>query len=983
MTRKRRTLGVCIDHADYLNGGYEGRLRAAFLEECRRLDLDLLVFIGRSLESPSHAAQNGVYQLVHENCVDAVVVVGAGLATYTGVDAVTRLCQRFGDLPVCSLGLEVPGVPSVVLDNRPGMEAVVEHLVVVHGCQHFAFIAGPELNPDARERTDAFYAVLERHGLPVDPECVAVGDFTVTSGMLAMAGILTRTGAIDAVVAASDGMALGALSALKARGVRVPQDMRVAGFDDLEVGRFSNPALTTACQPFELMAALAVELAVAQMRGEQVALRTDVVPTLARRRSCGCSQDIARWPRISYGGDAPLADEQRLIADVARELTSAGSRGPLLARQLVSAFLAETRLPTGAFLNALEEVLAQSDDTPGFCDELQNVLTLLRSMSSTHSLHLEDIWQEARVQVARAGSRAHARERFSVDLAYQQLLKSGERLLTAFDLASLKAILAEELPVMAVRNAVLALYTDSSRSELSPFLCLRDGRAIEPGVSRYPANAVVPPGTYFDSARPLTFVWPLATDVEEFGVAVLEVGVGIGAHEMLREQVSAVLKRAALHREIVHRSALHERSVQERLATAKRMNALSVLAGGVAHDLNNSLGPLVALPDLILHDFEDFVNGVGEKAADIRADVTAIKGASLRAAQTIKDLLTSARQGRLKKEVFDLNEVVAATVRTVLVGLGQAPKGVEVSLELSQETLLVQASDSQLARALSNLLRNALEAIEPPGRVVVRTAIERVLEPLMGFETIEPGEYTVVSVSDSGRGIPAQDIGRVFEPFFTSKPVGETSGTGLGLAVVHGVIKEHGGFVNVESRAGHGTTFTLYFVREELGAELIEPAPESAPRLTAGPARVLVVDDDAVQLRTARRILERIGCDVTTLNSGREACRSFEEARAAGALTSPYDLVVLDMVLSEPEDGLDVFERIQALYPEQRALIVSGHAPNERGLLAVERGLRWLAKPYSADALRDVVVAVLRPYPTRRPRAPSRRPSASRRVAET
>jgi CheY-like chemotaxis protein len=165
----------------------------------------------------------------------------------------------------------------------------------------------------------------------------------------------------------------------------------------------------------------------------------------------------------------------------------------------------------------------------------------------------------------------------------------------------------------------------------------------------------------------------------------------------------------------------------------------------------------------------------------------------------------------------------------------------------------------------------------------------------------------------------------------------------------------------------------------------MELEPESAPRLAAAQARLLVVDDDAVQLRTARRILERIGCQVTTLDSGREACRSLEEARAAGALTSPYDLVILDMVLSEREDGLEVFERILALYPEQRAIIVSGHAPNERGLLAVERGLGWLAKPYSADQLRDVVIAGLRPPPTRRPRAPSHRPSKSppRRVLET
>ncbi|MGC4091688.1 MAG: substrate-binding domain-containing protein [Polyangiaceae bacterium] len=259
-----KTIAVLIDHADYPAGGYESQLRTGFEATCKRLDLKLLLFFGRALDAPMYQAQNAVYHLAHPDCVDGIILVAPGLGTYTGAEGVRALSKRLEHLPQVSLGLEIPGVPSVIIDNRPGIHALVDHLVEVHKCRSIAYIGGPEHNPDAVVRAQAFEDALLHHGLPINPDRCQAGAFTLPSGSSAMATILERGEYFDSVLAANDGMALGAIETLKARGFRVPHQVRVVGFDDLEIARLVNPPLTTVRQPLGEMATRAVELLLAR-----------------------------------------------------------------------------------------------------------------------------------------------------------------------------------------------------------------------------------------------------------------------------------------------------------------------------------------------------------------------------------------------------------------------------------------------------------------------------------------------------------------------------------------------------------------------------------------------------------------------------------------------------------------------------------------------------------------------------------------------
>jgi DNA-binding LacI/PurR family transcriptional regulator/signal transduction histidine kinase/ActR/RegA family two-component response regulator len=945
------------DYLDHLAGGYETELRRGFEQACRAHDLNLLLVVGRSIGEAPH---DKVYDLVRKKSTDGLVFLASGLSMKSGIAAVRTLADACAHLPRCSLGEILPGVASFVVDNRSGLAQTIDHLIEHHERQRIFFVGGPEHNTDARERLEVYRQVLERHGIPFDPELVRLGNFTMGAGAEIVRNALKRGVSFDAVVAANDGMALGGMQALREHGVHVPEQVSLTGFDDLVLARFMDPPLTTIRQPIERMASMAIESLVRQMDGEEVELVSELPVEVVRRRSCGCDPSPASLARhaaavLSNGVVGLSEDEEaRLAKRVASTLHLPEPRNHDTARSLLAGLRAELAGTRAAFRHALEHAMEASPDRVEFHEELQSVITLLRGEFPSGSNELEDLWHASRCLVSAAHARSQAELRQAIERSYWNALQSGEHLSTAFDWSSLRSALAAELPEV-VRSALLSLRVPDTDGVLEPFFCLLDGEPREPEVTRFATDQLFPPVPGLSKQRRTLTVLPLVSETDLLGIAVLEAQPGSGTHEMLREQLEFAVKKVALHQELVEKTAQHERSVQERLATAKRMNALSVLAGGVAHDLNNALAPLVALPQVMQKQIAAIKAGGSDH--DFMEDLETIHMSALRAAQTIKDLLALGRQGRTTREPLDLNRVVQnALLNEEFYIEGAAESGIELDLALHRESLPIVGSETQIARAISNLLRNAVEAIQGRGKVTVRTFPLALDEALLAYEAIEPGAYACLSVADSGMGIGHADRDSIFEPFFSKKRLSEHSGTGLGLAIVHGVVKDHTGYVDVESATGAGATFTLYF----------PTAPESTrasltiPPASRGEARILVVDDDPSQLRTATRVLAPVGYEVVTAATGVSAYGLFAEGSIGPGSRSPFDLVVIDMQLADPEDGLAVFERIRAIFPGQKGLVLSGHAPTERVERALDAGLTWLAKPYAADDLVRAVQRALR-----------------------
>ncbi len=381
----------------------------------------------------------------------------------------------------------------------------------------------------------------------------------------------------------------------------------------------------------------------------------------------------------------------------------------------------------------------------------------------------------------------------------------------------------------------------------------------------------------------------------------------------------------------------------ESLNQSKKMEALGRLAGGVAHDLNNVLSGIVSYPDLLLLDLP--------ARSPLRRPIETIQESGKKAAAIVQDLLTLARRGVPISEVVKLNEVVRDYLTSPeFHRMKSFHPLVTVKTRQDPELLNILGSPVHLSKTIMNLVSNAAEAMPEGGEILITCHNTYLDRPVSGYAEVREGEYSVLQVADTGIGISAEDIHRIFEPFYTKKKMGR-SGTGLGMAVVWGTVEDHGGYIDIQSAPGEGTTVTLYLpgTRQEAACK---PAPNAMERYRGRGETILVVDDLQEQREIAIRILTQLGYRAKSASSGEKAVDFIRREKA--------DLIILDMIMDPGIDGLSTFEQILHLNPRQRAIIASGFAESQRVRRAQKLGAgAYLRKPYTVEALAMAVQSEL------------------------
>jgi len=377
------------------------------------------------------------------------------------------------------------------------------------------------------------------------------------------------------------------------------------------------------------------------------------------------------------------------------------------------------------------------------------------------------------------------------------------------------------------------------------------------------------------------------------------------------------------------------RELAERLKRAEKMEALGTLAGGVAHDLNNVLGVVSGYAELLLMEVNE--------SSPVRPRLIRIIEGGQRAAAIVQDLLTLARRGVTGRGVINLNEIIADCLQSLeFEKLSSYHSSVRIKSDLEPDLLNISGSSVHLGKTLFNLVSNANEAMPTGGTVTIKTANQYIDQPIHGYDEVREGDYVVLSVSDTGSGIAEADLKRIFEPFYTKKVMGR-SGTGLGLAVVWGTVKDHNGYINVESKEGKGSTFMLYFpvTRGKISSETL--AISISDYMGNGES-ILVVDDVKGQRDLAAEMLQKLNYSVASVSSGEEALAYLKD--------HTIDLVVLDMIMDPGMDGLDTYRSIIEINPGQKAIIVSGFSETHRvdAVQALGAGA-YIRKPYVIEKL--------------------------------
>lgn len=584
----RPTLGI-------LSHGFSGDpMWTGAAQFARQRDVNLIGFAGGILGSHAgfEAQGNVLFDLVNAQNVAGLIIAGI-LGHSIGAKKLYEFCQRYHNIPMVSLEVPLPGIPCVSLDFYQGMREVVTHLLEVHGYRRIAFIRSPEESVTGEDRYRAYTDSLDEYDIPFDPNLVAPGTFFAPSGAEAVHLLLdTRKLHIEAIVAANDYMALDAMQALQTRGIRVPEDIAVVGFDEQKETGVVTPPLTTAQLREHELGQRAVELLLDVLEGKEVPEEVILPTKLVVRQSCGCPS---------------FAMEQAAV----RTITADNEPIEIACTDhLFDRFMAEIRNGTpGIFVATLKELLRQAGTNGRSITTWNHVISDLRrqALASLESVELltraEDLLHQARILIGEGAEREQAYQSMQVEQDFIALRGIGQALITTFDVPELMDILAQELPRIGIPACYLALYENDAESakEAARFpsewsnLVLaynEHGRIqIEPEGRRFFSSRLVPDDMLSDDKRRTMIVEALYFREKQLGFFIFEEGVenivtrtahlvGTPGENPLRGEISSALQGAILvqqiqaHSEEILQYRDHlEELVKKRTAELARSNA--------------------------------------------------------------------------------------------------------------------------------------------------------------------------------------------------------------------------------------------------------------------------------------------------------------------------------------------------------------------------------------------------------------------------
>ncbi len=582
MKPERRSIALLVDS---LSADYSMSIWSAVKHAAERNDAEVMAVLGMRVGSPNvtEATRNRIYELVTPSRIDGVIVVSSVIAHYCGATGIAELCRDFAPMPLCSIGLELEKIPSLIVHNRLGMELGVSHLLDVHARRRIAFIAAQVDCYESNERLAGYKKALADRGIQFDEHLVYYADFTMSGGALAMRHLLESAVEFDAVVAANDYMAMAAMNVLRARGRRVPADIPVCGFDDSSHSSCSRPTLSTLRQPARWLGNEAVELILRQLHGDSVPMLSVGEIELVRRESCGCGHRVT----TTLQPIGPKLGDLREILQRERGSLELKFHGMVLdpchalgnwPRTILDALDEELSGSEGRFVSAFETLLECALTEQVSLDEFQRIITLLRAELRRHLVvndkrerSLEHIWHAARLMVGAASTRIIGLQRNELQHTTTLLGRSGERFATTLSLPLLGKALTEQLPALNVDQGAVCLFEHGFESDLNPLVVMRGGDEVTIEDQRIARERIAPDEALSSNAVFHSVVMPLTFEKEFLGVAVFAGSAVPNVYESLRQQIGAAIKGALLHRQVITEVAARERLDHQRMTAEARM----------------------------------------------------------------------------------------------------------------------------------------------------------------------------------------------------------------------------------------------------------------------------------------------------------------------------------------------------------------------------------------------------------------------------
>jgi signal transduction histidine kinase/DNA-binding LacI/PurR family transcriptional regulator/AraC-like DNA-binding protein len=944
----RPTIGLLISRLDR---GFHRAAWQAVADAARERDVNLICFDGGVLCAPEgFAAQaNVLYDLVDARRVDGLIIWSGCLDWDVEPQEMESFRRRYEPLPVVSVGRALESAPSVLVDNYGGAREAVLHLLRVHGYHRIAFLRGPEGTAEETLRYRAYADALAEHGLPLDPALVSPytnwerADGATTIGILVDERRLRPQVDLEAVVSADDNTAYGAMEGLLGRGIRVPDDVAVVGFNDDEEGRAIMPALTTVRQPLGELGRQAMGQLLALLRGEAVPQQVTVPLDLIVRRSCGClppavvqaAAGVAAQPRTGTFAAALAGRREGICAEIARVVDTPLGLDACWAERLLDAFVAELQSRSSGqsanmFLAAVNDLLRLVVAAGGEAAAWQDVLSTLRRQLLPYLgdddalFQAEDLWQQARVLIGETAQQTLAYHNSQCDQQAELLRKVGKALITAPNMEEFVAVAAQELPRTGIPGCYISIYEGpEGPAEWARLILAYDQhgrRELEPAEQRFLSCHLVPEGLLPSTEQFSMVVEPLYFREKHLGFALFREGPRDGrVYDVLREHISSALQVVLLFRD----------ALQAREAAEKADQLKTRLLANVSHELRTPLNVILGYTQAALRSPDPSQAGL---LTGLLGDLQHIQRSAEHLLRVINDLLDLSRaeidELDLHPEIIDLRPFLENVFHDIA-DRAASQNEVRWRLELPERLPMLQADPVRLRQILLNLLSNAGKFTES-GEIV------------LGAEVASP--HLHFWVQDTGTGIPTEMQERIFEPFCTVEGAHHLKGIGLGLSITRRLVALHCGSMALDSHPGKGSTFHVYLPLPSLSGH-----PAQSFREPAQPVLLLIAAQDGPTAEIVQ-LSQRQGWKVRRLRAGDDIDRVLAGEQPAA--------LALDLAHASSADRLLLQWLCQHPQLSRAPFILYGQ---ERDAEAAVGITNLVVKPVRGETLRGVLSALCPP----------------------
>lgn len=559
--RSRSRICLLLDTVQF---AYQNELLLGVHEQCLREGLDVYCLVGGGISGAG--ASDSIYRFVGPQSYDGVIMSTGTMVHEEAAEELDTFLRKFGDTPIVSLSTAVPAISSVIIDNVSSVRELTKHLIEVHGKRHIAFVRVN--SPEGEQRFEGYQEALFDHGIAMDPNLVVTGEFTWEAGEEAVRVLFDeRKIACDAIVGSNDWIAMGAMRALGERGLAVPLDIAVTGFDDVEDARFADPPLTSVSQPVRDLGVEATNLLVSLMRGERVPSVKPIRTKLKLRQSCGCGIPKSRgMGSLSPGWEGPAsAIREPTIARWANAMRRSSPRSMVereasWAEDLAKALDADLSGQTeDAFLARINQFLSDVDELDSV-PEWHDVVLVLRAScvprlrdDSLRWAKAESLFERAHLLVAAVAERVQGQRRFELQELLQLLNESSRGVKNLHEDQAVMRMLLTHLPRLRIPSFHVARAPEQPTPDAEARLVVAYDAVHGPRIAEEVPFCVgewLPPG-FGPSSRHTVIVQPVTFGGGGSGFCVAELGSTMGiVYESLREMLNAGLRNAHLLRQL-------------------------------------------------------------------------------------------------------------------------------------------------------------------------------------------------------------------------------------------------------------------------------------------------------------------------------------------------------------------------------------------------------------------------------------------------